>query len=323
VTPREEDPDDVDDVDDGQQDGQEDVEESPLFAPPSDDDYRHVRFFKALRDLPGAFAEPSTGTQHWLTRPLSAFSVHFSDGDRRTGGVDPVTFTERVLRAARLNRWVSNSGVGNVLPPNVLATLPASLVVHFTVASGEDSRRLGPYEGYPNVLGSRAVTRLLALAAEDEALRDAVHPLGKRAVQALLGTYDDSMRAKVTIEWLNRDGLYAQLTPKSAERGAEALDYVPPLIRQEPIPVSGFLDRPNKEHGLVKLSPLRGSPMLLHYEPEQEERIRNAWGRYIIGEMVVEEPENPSLPRAPSRVRHLQRIYRVVETRKELEDHQS
>ena len=53
--------------------------------------------------------------------------------------------------------------------------------------------------------------------------------------------------------------------------------------------------------------------MLLHFLPHLQEAIRAAWGKVMVGSIVVDEPEKPSLPRAPSRVRTLVRIDRVYD----------
>jgi hypothetical protein len=285
-----------------------------LFAAPEDDEYDTIKYHRGLQTLPPAFAHFADLTREWLTQPLSAFAVRFTGGDPRTGAVDPDYFTKRILRVARLNRWVTNSkfkGVGN---PGLLATLPGSLVAHFTVAEGEAPRRLGRHTEYPTVAGARAVTRLLAYADDEEALLEAVHPLGKLAVRMLLGTLNDSAELGITVNWLTHEGQYTSLTPERAGQGVETLNIVPKMVTGPRVQVIGQLDRPDHARRRVRLEPLRGGPMLLHYPAHLEERIRQAWTRYVTATIVVEQPENPSLPRAPARVRTLLSIDKVHES---------
>jgi len=149
-------------------------------------------------------------------------------------------------------------------------------------------------------------------------LLDAVHPLGKNAVRSLLKTLDDSVQLGLTVNWLSKEGQYARVTPRQAERGLETLSIVPAMVRRSPTVVVGSIDRPDKGHGRVRMQPLQGGPMVLHYAPELQEKIREAWGKFIVGTMVVEEPENPSLPRAPQRIRILTRISQIFDTQEEL-----
>ncbi len=300
------------------EEGQEGVEESDLFAPPGDQEYDHIRYFEGLRELPAPFRASEELTRRWLGQRLAAFAVRFSGGDRQTGAHDPQDFTRRIMRAAQLNRWVSNSAYSRVGYPGVLATVPGSLIAHFTVAPGEEPLRLGRHREYPSISGARAVARLLAYADDEERLLAAIHPLGKRAVNVLLATFVESLDAGVTVNWLSREGQYARLTPRRAEEGAETLNVQPRMVRRPAETIVGSLDRPAAADAVVRFQPLRGGPKLLHYRPAMREKIRADWGRYIVGSMVVEEPENPSLPRAPARVRHLVRIAQVYDRPEEI-----
>ena len=58
---------------------------------------------------------------------------------------------------------------------------------------------------YPTIFGARAVARLLAYADDDEALLEAVRPLGKRAVNTLVGTLNDSVELHLEIDWLTHE----------------------------------------------------------------------------------------------------------------------
>jgi hypothetical protein len=318
VTPGAED--DESEPPDEDSEGQQGVEHEPLFAPPGDDEYTTIKFFSGLKQLPKAFQPHEALNLEYLHRKYSAFAVRFTGEDKRTGGFEPKFFTDRVLQASRLNRWVTNAAFKNAGSPGVYATVPGSLIAHFTVAAGEEQMRLGRHSEFPSVAGARAVARLLGYAGHEDALLDAVRPLGKNAVKTLLKTFDDSASLGLTVNWLSREGQYSRVTPKQAERGVEALNAVPAMVRRPPVVIVGSIDRPDKGHGIVRMEPLEGGAMVLHYEPGLEEGIRQAWGKFIIGTMVVEEPENPSLPRAPRRVRTLRRIQRTFDTEDELVD---
>lgn len=316
MTPRDET--DDEEVSDEDEEGQEGVEREPLFAPPGDDDYEVIKYFAGLRELPKVFEAAGALNREYLKRKYSAFAVRFTGEDKRTGGFEPNFFTKRVLRAAQLNRWVTNAAFKHVGPPGVFATVPGSLIAHFTIAAGEEAVRLGAHTEYPNVAGARAVARLIAYASHEEALLEAVRPLGKNAVRSLLGALDDSVQLGLTVNWLTREGQYSRVTPKQAERGLETLNIVPEMVRRSPAVIAGSIDRPDKGHGRVRLEQLQGGAMILNYAPGLEEKIREAWGKFIVGTMVVEEPENPSLPRAPQRIRTLTRISRIFDTEEEL-----
>jgi hypothetical protein len=317
VTTRGED-DDKDELPNDDDEGQEGVEREPLFAPPGDDEYETVKFFAGLTELPKVFQPHAELNREYLKRKFAAFAVRFTGADKRTSGFEPYFFTERVMQASRLNRWVTNAAFKGSGPPGVFATVPGSLIAHFTIAAGEEPMRLGSHTEYPSVAGARAVARLIGYTGHEEALLEAVRPLGKNAVKSLLKTLDDSAQLGLTVNWLSREGQYARVTPKQAERGLETLNIVPVIVRRPPIVIVGSIDRPDKGHGRVRMQPLQGGAMMLHYEPNLQETIRQAWGKFIIGTMIVEEPENPSLPRAPQRVRSLTRISRIFDTEEEL-----
>jgi hypothetical protein len=317
VSPRaEDDHADDDDLPAEDEEGQEGASETPLFAPPGDDDFDNIKYFAGLEQLPSAFS--AALNRDYLRRPYSAFAVRFGGDDERTGGFDPKYFTERVLQAAKLNHWVAKAAFKDVGWPGVLATVPGSLIAHFTIAAGEERIRLGRETDYPTIAGARAVARLFAAAGDEDELLQAVRPLGKNAVKTLLGTLDDSVNLDLTVNWLTREGQYVRLTPKRAELGVEILNIVPEMVSTPPVLISGQIDHPDKGHGQVRVIPLHGAPMLLHFSPELEEKIREAWGKFIVGTMVVEEPENPSLPRAPRRVRTLRRIRAIFGSEEEL-----
>jgi hypothetical protein len=302
---------------DEDEEARDEAGEAELFARPGDSEYDRIKFFSGLESLPKSFQGAGALSREYLKQRYSAFAVRFTGGDERTGGFDPEFFTKRVLRAARLNRWVANA-YAPANPPGVFATVPGSLVAHFTIAAGEEPARLGGHREYPTIAGARAVARLLAYAGDESALLEAVHPLGKLAVRSLLAALDDAVELDLTMNWLTREGLYSSVGPKRAERGVEILSVVPAMVTRAPQLIAGQLDRPDKGRGRVRMQPLRGAPMLLHYPPELEDRIREAWGKYMVGTMIVEEPENPSLPRAPKRVRTLRRIRRIYDTEEEL-----
>jgi hypothetical protein len=301
-----------------EEEGQDDVVESPLFAPPGDDDYDQIRYSEGLRDLPAPFSPSEELTRDLLGRTRSAFAVRFSGGGERTGAYEPRAFTERILNAARLNRWVTNSLFQGAEFPWVLATLPGSLIAHFTVPEGEQRVRLGGESQFPSIFGARAVTRLLAYSADEEELLAAVAPLGKRAVRTLLRTFDDAATKELTVHWLTHEGQYTKLEPAEAERGLETLSIVPQMLTRPPVTVVGAVNRPDWAAQRVQLRTLQQRTMNLQYRPHLEDRIREAWHKYIVGDMVVEEPENPSLPRAPARIRTLTRIQGVYEDPEEI-----
>ena len=86
------------------------------------------------------------------------------------------------------------------------------------------------------------------------------------------------------------------------------------MLRLPPERIVGALNRPDWEERRVRLQPLHGGPKILYYDAELHDQVGAAWGKYVVGQMVVEEPENPSLPRAPRRVRTLVRIEHVYES---------
>lgn len=289
-----------------------------IFAPPGDDDYEQIKYFKGLEVLPKSFRPFESLTRGLMRRGDFAFAVRFARTGSHSTGLDPEFFTQRVLRAARLNRWVSNAAYRGAPAPGLLATLPGSLIAHFTVSDGEVPARLGRHTEYPTVAGSRGVARLLAYSGDRDALLEAIRPLGKRAVNTLVGTLEDSVELDLTMNWVTREGMYTRLAPKAAEKGVETLDIVPHMITKRGVPILGALDRPDHEKSLVKLQPVTGAPIILHFPPALEDGIRGAWGKYIAGTMTVAEPENPSLPRAPRRIRTLTRIDHVYETASQL-----
>lgn len=303
----------VDDEDDGLLEDEEGgADDGDIFAPPGDDDYEGIDYYVGLGELPRGFADVPQARE-FLQRPLSTFAARFSNGNSNGRGFDPILFSHLVARTARLHRWVSNSKFKNVEYPGVLATLPGSLIVHFTVSPGEAQQRRADEREYPSVYGARALARLLAATNRPEPLLRAVHPLGKRAVNTFMGTLHDSVDKDLTIEVLTHEGQHSKLTPARAERAIVTLDIVPEMLTRPPVTVVGLLDRPDHEKARVKLTPREGSPRLLDFSPHLEDRIRDAWGRYIVGTMVLEEPSNPSLPRAPARRRTLMSIEHVVE----------
>jgi len=299
---------------DDEQGGQPGVEESDIWAPPSDDDYDRIKFFQGLTSLPKQFSGGLEDiTRELLRRRLAAFAVRFSGGDKEHG-YDPIRFADLVKRTARLNRWVSNSvAPGEVTYPGLLASLPGSLVAHFAVSPHEERLRLGKERTYPSIYGARAVARLLAATGDDEVLLESVKPLGKRAVTTYLATLNDAVTFELSIGWLTREGQFSTVSPKRAEKGIAALDIVPRMIKHEER-VAGYIDRPVAQTGKVRLQPLKGGPMILNYPDRLQEQIRAAWGRYVDATIVVAEPENPSLPRAPRRERTLRRIHHVYDS---------
>lgn len=298
-----------------QQEGTEEAGTRGLFDPPRDSEYDDsVSWFRGLRQLPDAFAGPfSPVTRRLLRLPGSAFAVRFSGGDEGTGGFDPQLFTSLILRSARLHRWVSNSAFsGQAWLPGVAATLPGSLVAHFTRSPGETARRLGGETTFPSVYGARAVGRLLALSRDDERLLEAVQPLGKRAVSSYIATLGDAVEHDFAVDWLTREGQYAHVAPEEASQAIEALSIVPEMVEKR-IPIVGRLDRPFEEKGTVRIQPIRGAALTLTYPPRLRESIRGAWGKYVAATMVVTEASNPSLPNAPRRTRRLRSIQHVYE----------
>lgn len=283
-----------------------------LFDPPDDSQFdTGVSWCRGLVRLPPAFSSFAKLTRELLRSSGSAFVLRFSGGDAQTGSHDPRLFTDLILRGARLNKWVSSSAFpGEGLWPGVHATLPGSLIAHFTIAPGEEPKRLGDEVLYPSVYGARAVTRLLAVSKEEEVLLKAVHPLGKRAVNSYIATLRDAVEHNLSIDWLTRDGLYSSLPVEYAADAVEALDIVPAMVERTE-PFIGKLDRPFDEKGTVRIDPVRGGAMSAGYSPGLREDIREAWGKYVAGTLVVIEPENPSLPRAPRRSRYIRAIHHV------------
>jgi predicted secreted protein len=195
----------------------------------------------------------------------------------------------------------------------VLATLPGSLIAHYAIPEGEEPRRIVGHVEYPSIYGARAVTRLLASAGDEEVLREAVKPLGKRAVRTLVSALDDSAQHDVTINWLTHEGEYTAVGPRRAARGIDALSIVPEMIRRPSVRVLGRLNKPDYEKRVVRLQPPRGRAMVLHYPRRLEPVIGESWRKWIVGFMAVEEPENPSLPKAPRRRRTITRIEEVYD----------
>ena len=292
-----------------QDDPQEGSEDSPIFQPPGDDEYDTISYSQGLTQLPQGFVDL---TRQLLQRPGAAFASRFTTA---TGGdgLPLELFEELVGRVARLNRWVSNSVTDGVVgPPRVLGAVPGSLTVHFGVSDEEKAKRLGEEHLFPSVYGARATVRLLAYGADADLLLPATAPLGKRAVQMLLRTFEDSVEDKLTITWLTHEGMSAELTPERAEEGVKTLNVVPPMTSRTE-DVIGYLDQPSHEARTVRLELLRGPTHSAAFGPRLEEKVRQAWGKYVACRIRIEEPENPSLPRAPRRRYRLTRIDRIFD----------
>ncbi len=310
--------DELEEDDDEEQGGQAGVESSGLFAPPDDEEYDRIRYFDVDDVLPRSFQGFEDLNRSLISRPFSIFAARFTGGDRRTGAYEPRAFTRRVFRAAQLNRWVANSRFPGVQFPNVLATLPGSLIAHYAVPTGEERQRIAGHAEFPSVYGARAVARLLSAAGDEEVLLESVRPLGKLAVRTLLGALSDAANNDLTINWLTHEGQYTVVGPKSAAIGIEALSTVPRIVRRPSVPVVGRLNKPDHEKRVVRLQPLRGRTMQLHYPLELEPVIGESWRRWIVGSMAVEGPENPSLPKAPRRRRILMQIDGIYQSVKEI-----
>jgi hypothetical protein len=85
------------------------------------------------------------------------------------------------------------------------------------------------------------------------------------------------------------------------------------MVRRAAVPVLGVLNKPDWETNVVRLRQPNGRAMLLHYDPALEPSISESFHKWIVGRMVVEEPENASLPKAPRRRRTLTRVEHVFE----------